>query len=160
MLISPEYFGTVSGTIYETVRSFPSGDRNCYTLKLSKGRDINYLIRAQFMYGNYDRENRIPIFNIYLGVDFWTTMSLPTVTTRTFIEIIYKPTTDFIHICLVNIGQGTPFISGLYLRPLSSSIYNSGSGSLNMVSRYSTGFFVSGTAVAYNRYIFYLDITC
>ncbi|KMT01743.1 hypothetical protein BVRB_9g211940 isoform B [Beta vulgaris subsp. vulgaris] len=151
-LISPEYFRTVSGSIYETVRSFPSGDRNCYTLKPSKGRDINYLIRAQFMYGNYDQENRIPIFNIYLGVDFWSTMSLSTVTTRSFLEMIYKPTTDFIHICLVNIGQGTPFISGLFLRPLSSSIYNSGPGSLSMVYRYNTGSFISGEAESYFSY--------
>jgi len=30
---------------------------------------------------------------------------------------------DFVQVCLVNTGSGTPFISGLELRPLKSSIY-------------------------------------
>ncbi|KAK0595669.1 hypothetical protein LWI29_008876 [Acer saccharum] len=40
----------------KNLRSFPQGTRNCYTLKLKleQGTKNNYLIRAVFVYGNYD----------------------------------------------------------------------------------------------------------
>ena len=39
-------------------------------------------------------------------------------------EIIHIPITDTIDVCLVNVGQGTPFISVLELRPLNDSLYS------------------------------------
>ncbi|KAH1068620.1 hypothetical protein GYH30_006273 [Glycine max] len=53
----------VSGTIvselrndyqrtYESVRSFPEGKRNCYKINITRGS--KYLIKAGFLYGNYD----------------------------------------------------------------------------------------------------------
>ncbi|XP_066363107.1 putative leucine-rich repeat receptor-like protein kinase At2g19210 isoform X2 [Miscanthus floridulus] len=75
--------------IYRDVRSLVDGARNCYTLRsLSVG--LKYLLRASFMYGNYDGLNRPPVF---------------------------------VQVCLVNTASGTPFICGLELRPLKSSIY-------------------------------------
>ncbi|KAG7538577.1 Protein kinase-like domain superfamily, partial [Arabidopsis suecica] len=37
---------------YETLRYFPDGIRNCYNLNVEKG--MTHLIRAYFIYGNYD----------------------------------------------------------------------------------------------------------
>jgi len=48
--------------VLKTVRSFPEGERNCYPLKPMTGKDANYLIRAGFMYGNYDEKNSTAIF--------------------------------------------------------------------------------------------------
>eukprot|EP00268_Persea_americana_P003238 TRINITY_DN109754_c0_g1_i1.p1 TRINITY_DN109754_c0_g1~~TRINITY_DN109754_c0_g1_i1.p1 ORF type:complete len:137 (+),score=16.29 TRINITY_DN109754_c0_g1_i1:27-437(+) len=56
--------------IYRNLRSFPNGGRNCYDLSdVKKGN--KYLIRAYFMYGNYDGENSTPEFRIYIGVNLW-----------------------------------------------------------------------------------------
>ena len=38
--------------LLRTLRSFPEGDRNCYTLKPQQGKNNNYLIRAIFSYQN------------------------------------------------------------------------------------------------------------
>lgn len=57
------------------VRSFPDGDRNCYTIKsLTSG--AKYLLRALFIYGDYDGLSKPPIFDVYLGVDLWGTVDL------------------------------------------------------------------------------------
>ncbi|MED6161279.1 hypothetical protein PIB30_059302, partial [Stylosanthes scabra] len=53
------------------LRSFPQGVRNCYSL--TAGRQGNlYLIRASFLYGNYDGENKLPEFDLYVGANFWS----------------------------------------------------------------------------------------
>jgi hypothetical protein len=38
-------------------------------------------------------------------------------------EAILVAPDDFVQVCLVNTGSGTPFISALELRPLKSSLY-------------------------------------
>ncbi|CAL8999131.1 unnamed protein product [Prunus brigantina] len=38
-------------------------------------------------------------------------------------ELVYVPPLDYIHVCLVNKGSGTPFISALESRPLKSITY-------------------------------------
>lgn len=117
------------------LRSFPRGIRNCYTLKPVQGPGHRYLIRAWFMYGNYDSKGRIPKFDIHLGVERWGTLSLNKTTTRAEIEIIHVPTSEIIYICLVNIGLGTPFISALELRYFNTSMYTAEYGSLQAFAR-------------------------
>lgn len=105
-----------------TVRSFPNGTRNCYTLRsLSVGS--KYLVRATFLYGNYDNLNKLPIFDVHLGVNYWATINITSVDYGSFVEIITTTTTDYLQVCLINKDLGTPFISGLDLRPLETSIY-------------------------------------
>ncbi|KAF7814204.1 putative LRR receptor-like serine/threonine-protein kinase [Senna tora] len=113
------------GGLLNTLRSFPEGKRNCYTLKPKQGKhNNNYLIRAIFAYGNYDAKNQTPIFDLYLGVNRWATISVDDVKDYYIAEIIHSTSTAHtIHVCLVNILSGTPFISALELRPLSNSIY-------------------------------------
>ncbi|XBJ11753.1 hypothetical protein VPH35_016401 [Triticum aestivum] len=54
---------------YHDLRRFPDGTRNCYTLR-SLVPGLKYLIRATFLYGNYDGLNRMPLFDLHIGVNF------------------------------------------------------------------------------------------
>ncbi|ONI00127.1 hypothetical protein PRUPE_6G069300 [Prunus persica] len=76
------------------VRSFPSGVNNCYRVNIIKG--TKYLIR---------------------------TMEFVDASLSTNKELVYVPTFDYIHVCLVNKGSGTPFISALESRPLKTITY-------------------------------------
>ncbi|XP_028763331.1 putative leucine-rich repeat receptor-like protein kinase At2g19210 [Neltuma alba] len=107
----------------QPLRSFPEGERNCYTLKPKQGESNNYLIRAFFAYGNYDAKSKTQTFDLYLNVDFWTIVDLDLTDHLQVVEIIHTLTTDSIHVCLANTGRGTPYISTLELRPLGNSIY-------------------------------------
>ncbi|KAF3495581.1 hypothetical protein DY000_02051956 [Brassica cretica] len=51
----------------QNLMSFSEGSRNCYTLIPKQGKGKKYLIRASFMYGNYDGENSSPEFDLFLG---------------------------------------------------------------------------------------------
>ena len=122
------------------VRSFPEGNKNCYTLRPEGGKDNKYLIRAQFLYGNYDSKNQLPKFNLYLGADEWATVNIKNASENVRQEIIHAPKRDDIYVCLLNIDSGTPFISTLELRPLDNSIYGkSEPGSLLLFNRWDFG---------------------
>ncbi|RWR78181.1 putative LRR receptor-like serine/threonine-protein kinase [Cinnamomum micranthum f. kanehirae] len=108
--------------LYQTVRSFPNGNRNCYNLG-PVNKSNKYLIRAYFTYGDYDGKNSTPEFDLYMGVNVWNTISFSDATEAFYIEIIIVAPMNFISVCLVNTGSGTPFISGLELRPLNTFMY-------------------------------------
>lgn len=94
------------------------------------------------MYGNYDGENKVPEFDLYLGVNFWFSVKFRNASDIVTTEIISVAPSDTIYVCLVNTGLGVPFISGLELRPLNSSIYNTEtgtSGSLILFKRLNLG---------------------
>ncbi|XP_039158977.1 putative leucine-rich repeat receptor-like serine/threonine-protein kinase At2g19230 [Eucalyptus grandis] len=120
----------------KNLRSFPSGMRNCYTLKPDKGKNNTYLIRASFWYADYDDKNRPPIFDLHIDVNHWDTVDS---SGNNYYEIVYVAQRDDIQVCLVNIGQGVPFISALELRPLDNSIYHIESGFLTLWNRYDVG---------------------
>ncbi|KAJ9692197.1 hypothetical protein PVL29_011326 [Vitis rotundifolia] len=110
------------------VRSFPEGNKNCYTLRPEGSKGNKYLIRA------------VPTFKLYLGADEWVTVNMENASNTITKEIIHVPKTDDIYVCLVNIGYGTPFISTLELRPLNNSIYDkSKPGSLLLFDRWDFG---------------------
>ncbi|KAF6981696.1 hypothetical protein CFC21_000158 [Triticum aestivum] len=123
--ISAEYLGFSRRG--HNLRSFPDGVRNCYTLR-SLVSGLKYLIRAGFLYGNYDGLNRPPAsFDLHIGVNFWKTVNMSTWgadqgNTATVEAIIVVPN-DLLQVCLVNTGSGTPFISSLDLRPLKRTFY-------------------------------------
>ncbi|XP_034696437.1 senescence-induced receptor-like serine/threonine-protein kinase [Vitis riparia] len=121
------------------VRSFPEGAKNCYTLRPKHGKNNNYLIRAFFMYGNYDSKDQPPEFKLHLGVEEWDTVNFTHSDKIVRREIIHVPKTDDIYVCLANTGSGTPFISALELRPLDSSTYTTESGSLELFARVDVG---------------------
>ncbi|XP_031268733.1 putative leucine-rich repeat receptor-like protein kinase At2g19210 [Pistacia vera] len=117
-----------------TLRSFPEGSKNCYHVKVTEhGR---YLMRAYFFYGNYDEKVTPPkSFDLYLGVNLWDSVVLGDVSTSIFKEIIHVSPSNYIDVCLVNTGSGTPFISSLEFRPLRSTTYVTQSGSLMLYKR-------------------------
>ncbi|XLR43011.1 hypothetical protein S83_027671 [Arachis hypogaea] len=104
----PQYFNYL--------RSFPNGIRNCYRINVTSV--TRYLIRASFLYGNYDGLNKLPEFDLYLGVHFWETVKFTNSSVSINYEIIHTLSLDYIHICLVNKGTGTPFISVIEMRVL------------------------------------------
>ena len=137
-VISPEHYS--SDTLFKrlliNVRSFPQGTKNCYTLKPEQGKNSNYFIRAFFYYGNYDDKGDVPKFDIYVGVNHWTTVEDYT---RFIFSMIYVPTSDIIYVCLINTGSGIPFISALELRPWDKSIYPFDFGVLQNGRRFNLG---------------------
>ncbi|GLU22319.1 hypothetical protein SLE2022_384060 [Rubroshorea leprosula] len=120
----------------KTLRSFPEGKKNCYTLKPEQGKGHHYMFRAFFTYGNYDGQQLPPTFDLYLGVNYWTTVELENGNWYWHNEIIQFLWTDTIDVCLVNVGSGIPIISGLELRLLDNSIYQIESRALQLKWRY------------------------
>ena len=125
--VSAEYRAADLDPRLASLRSFPQGTRNCYTLRPEQGKNNSYLIRAWFLYGNYDGQNSFPKFDLYIGVNLWEKIGIwNNASYKT--EIMYVPSTDYIHVCLLNTGAGTPFISALELKQLNGSVYKSQSG--------------------------------
>ncbi|KAL5738040.1 hypothetical protein ACOSP7_030801 [Xanthoceras sorbifolium] len=120
------------------VRSFPEGKRNCYTLKPARG-NIKFLIRATFMYANYDDQGNLPSFDLFLGAQLWDSVDFEDASTIVTKEIIHMPQTNCVYVCLVNTSSGTPFMSSLELRPLLNSTYPTQSGSLLLYLRLDVG---------------------
>jgi hypothetical protein len=136
--ISSEYIYAALNRRYLNLRSFPDGVRNCYTLRFLVA-GLKYLIRASFMYGNYDGLSRLPVFDLYIGVNFWTVVNVTI--QSTWVEATVVVPDDFVQVCLVNTGSGTPFISALDLRPLRSSLYPQANATqgLNLMARLNYG---------------------
>uniref|UniRef100_A0A803NY44 non-specific serine/threonine protein kinase n=1 Tax=Cannabis sativa TaxID=3483 RepID=A0A803NY44_CANSA len=104
------------------LRSFPEGIRNCYTLTIKKG--TKYFFRTSFLYGNYDGLNKNTIkFDLHIGPNYWDTVTIKSDSVFVFKEMIYTPPQDYVHVCLVNTGSGTPFIQAIELRPLKNNTY-------------------------------------
>ncbi|KAL0010254.1 hypothetical protein SO802_005362 [Lithocarpus litseifolius] len=79
----------------KNLRSFPQGTRNCYTLRPEQGKNNNYLIKARFVYGNYDGENQTPKFDLHLEVNEWTTVNLTNFGAYGYYyDIIHVPLSD------------------------------------------------------------------
>ncbi|KFK26217.1 hypothetical protein AALP_AA8G217700 [Arabis alpina] len=102
------------------LRSFPQGTRNCYTLNLTRGG--NYLIRAVFLHGGYDK-NPSTKFDLHLGPNRWATVSTTKESTSETLEVIHQLPTDKLQVCLVKTHDSTPFISALELRKLNKDAY-------------------------------------
>jgi hypothetical protein len=111
----------LSEELLEYVRSFPSGVRNCYKINVTSG--TKYLIRTTFYYGNYDNQNKPPQFDLHIGANVWDTVKFTNLSYIKTSEIIYTPSLDYIQLCLVNTGKGTPFISAIELRTLNNDTY-------------------------------------
>ncbi|KAE9467882.1 hypothetical protein C3L33_00208, partial [Rhododendron williamsianum] len=138
--ISSDYMSADVSRRLSNLRSFPDGIKNCYTINPAQAGGDKYLIRASFKYGNYDSKNQPPEFALYVDGDQWHTIRF-NASDFVRVEIIHNvpATTAYIHVCLVNIELGTPFVSALELRRLDTSIYNTNSGSLKLFNRIDVG---------------------
>ena len=119
------------------LRSFPEGKRNCYKISITRGS--KYLIRTTFLYGNYDGRNMLPMFDLLLGTNLWDTVTIKNAFMDQSNEIIHVPSLDFVQICLVNTGNGTPFITAIELRTLKNDTYVTESISLELYNRFDLG---------------------
>ncbi|XP_037416750.1 probable LRR receptor-like serine/threonine-protein kinase At2g28960 [Triticum dicoccoides] len=111
----------------KTLRSFPQGSRNCYTLPSTIGK---FLLRAMFTYGNYDGLNSTMSgslfrFGLHIGVNFWEAVNLTNWDPSSTIwkEVLTVAPGNNLSVCLINFGTGTPFVSSLELRPLQDVMY-------------------------------------
>ncbi|TKW28681.1 hypothetical protein SEVIR_3G344800v4 [Setaria viridis] len=151
--VRPPYDDPNMADRYRTVRYFPggAGARSCYTLRpvTPGGR---YLVRAAFHYGNYDGLSSLPVFDLSLGVNRWATVNITGASVKYILEAVAVSPADFVQVCLVNTGLGTPFISGLDLRPLRATMYQEATVNQSLLllslSRPSATF-------AFNRYQFW-----
>lgn len=107
---------------YTTLRYFPADNRKyCYMLNV-KTR-TRYLIRASFLYGNYDNSNVYPKFDISLGATPWSTIVISDENTIEVEELIFLAPSPTVSVCLSNATTGQSFISTLELRQFNGSLY-------------------------------------
>ncbi|XP_042460720.1 probable LRR receptor-like serine/threonine-protein kinase At1g05700 [Zingiber officinale] len=133
--ISVAYVGDFKAPRFRTLRAFPNGTRNCYTIRSPVVvRGSKYLLRAWFYYGNYDGLNSQPqSFDLHLGVNYWDRVNVTTAEPFYWTETITVATAGYLSACLVNTGTGTPFISGIDLRPLKDRLYPAANESRSLV---------------------------
>ncbi|KAI7726710.1 hypothetical protein M8C21_024031 [Ambrosia artemisiifolia] len=103
--------------VYNTIRSFPKNERNCYTLRPQKGKNN----RVIFYYGV--SRGKPPQFDLYIGADYWATVYISDPAIYVLHEMIHLTSSDYIHVCLINTDRGDPFITSLELRPLDIAMY-------------------------------------
>ncbi|PON39864.1 Malectin-like carbohydrate-binding domain containing protein [Trema orientale] len=98
----------------KTLRSFPSGTTNCYNLRplIDQGK---YLVRAGFVYGNYDGLLKPPTFVLQLvGYSNVTVTTSATNNEPIYHEFFIFTKAEVVDVCLVQTQQGNvPFISTL-----------------------------------------------
>ena len=122
----------------QSLRSFRQETRNCYNISniISQKK---YLIRASFVYGNYDGLNNLPTFDLYFGDSLWDKVMIEYTASEVYKEIIHIPSVNRVQICLINTGTGIPFISALEFRPLPEDTYPIQFGSLSTFDRLNMG---------------------
>ncbi|KAL1813172.1 probable LRR receptor-like serine/threonine-protein kinase At1g67720 [Daucus carota subsp. sativus] len=107
---------------YMSVRYFPADNKKyCYTFNVTSR--TRYLVRATFLYGNFDNNNVYPKFDISLGPTHWATIVVSDANTIEVQELIFLALDPSISVCLSNATTGQPFISTLELRQFNGSIY-------------------------------------
>ncbi|KAG8050875.1 hypothetical protein GUJ93_ZPchr0009g1072 [Zizania palustris] len=107
---------------YTAVRYFPAdSSKYCYTMNVRNR--TRYLIRATFLYGNFDNSNVYPKFDLSLGATPWTTVVIDDATTPVVQEAVILAAAPTLSVCLSNASTGQPFISTLELRQFNGSLY-------------------------------------
>ncbi|KAG1339149.1 putative LRR receptor-like serine/threonine-protein kinase [Cocos nucifera] len=108
---------------FTTVRFFPAdGRKYCYTLDVITR--TRYLIRASFLYGNFDNSNVYPKFDISIGATHWSNIVIYDADTIISQELVLLASSPKISVCLSNATTGQPFISALELRQFNNSLYH------------------------------------
>ncbi|KDP26385.1 hypothetical protein JCGZ_17543 [Jatropha curcas] len=121
------------GTSLTTVpiRYFPYTDksRKCYKLPLKNTSSV-VLIRAQFVYKNYDTLEKPPAFSVSLDTAITSTVNLSTSDPWTE-EFVWSANKDTVSFCLLAIPNGgSPVISSIEIRPLPRGAYKDAIGEL------------------------------
>ncbi|CAH8278912.1 unnamed protein product [Arabidopsis lyrata] len=126
-----------NSTFSVPIRFFPdSRGRQCYKVPVTKKDLSSVLIRATFVYRNYDSQSSPPAFHVSLGRRITSTIDLKT-NDPWIEELVWPVNNDSVLLCLLAIkGRGIPVISSLEIRPLPVAAYrNSLEGSPNIILR-------------------------
>ncbi|XP_047057225.1 probable LRR receptor-like serine/threonine-protein kinase At1g67720 [Lolium rigidum] len=108
---------------YRTVRYFPPDKRKyCYTIDARER--TRYLVRASFLYGDFDHSPVYPKFDLSLGSTHWSTVVIYDASSVVVEEAIVLAPTPELRICLSEATTGQPFISTLEVRMLGGSAYS------------------------------------
>ncbi|KAF3785884.1 putative leucine-rich repeat receptor-like protein kinase [Nymphaea thermarum] len=104
------------------LRTFPKGNKTCYKLQpVTLGS--KYLIRPNFLYGNFDGLNSFPQFNLYLENTLAAVVST-SVSDWLEYDFIVKATKSYVTLCLCRRNEhDNPFISAIELRPMPDAVY-------------------------------------
>ncbi|KAE8662366.1 putative LRR receptor-like serine/threonine-protein kinase [Hibiscus syriacus] len=115
--------GTFSSSI--PIRFFPeSRGRNCYKIPIDN-MTSTVLVRAQFVYKNYDKHQKPPAFSVSLGRAIISVVNL-TDKDPWIDEFIWPVSKDTLSFCLQAIPDGGfPVISSIEVRPLPRGAYQS-----------------------------------
>ncbi|KAF2284507.1 hypothetical protein GH714_025916 [Hevea brasiliensis] len=119
--------GTSSSNV--PIRFFPRTDqgRKCYKLPVKNMSSV-VLVRAQFVYKDYDKLGKPPAFSVSLGTAITSTVNL-TISDPWNEEFVWPASKDTLSFCLHAIPDGgSPVISSIEVRPLPQGAYQSGMG--------------------------------
>ncbi|KAK6270872.1 hypothetical protein POUND7_007970, partial [Theobroma cacao] len=109
-----------------TLRYFPNpSDQNCYTLPTDP-KVPRYLIRAGFVYGNYDGLDHPPTFDLEVDGKKWSTVTTTSSTiTPVYQEVMHATRgSSSVNVCLKQTRDGeVPFVSSLEAVPLGPSMF-------------------------------------
>nr|GMD25170.1 probable LRR receptor-like serine/threonine-protein kinase At5g48740 [Ipomoea batatas] len=111
------------------VRFFPDSEaRKCYRLPVANNVSSLVLVRAGFVYKNYDGLNTPPAFSVSLGRAITTSVNLADADPWVE-EFVWQVDKDILPICFHSFPHsGFPVISSLELRPLPQGAYAAGLG--------------------------------
>ncbi|KAL5581102.1 hypothetical protein UlMin_013544 [Ulmus minor] len=105
-----------------TLRVFTSKTKNCYDIEAEKGGQV--LVRASFLYGNYDGKSSPPSFVLLADGNYWNTVKVRSIDDVTVYEAIYVVKGDYISVCVAQTHlDQLPFISALEVRSVGANIY-------------------------------------
>ena len=104
----------------KTLRSFPSGSKNCYNLLLVA--QSKYLLRAGFYYGNYDNNFKPPTFVLEVDGKLNVTVTTSLSDDPVYHEFIFFVEKENVDVCLTRTQEDhVPFISTIE----SNALYDS-----------------------------------
>ncbi|XP_047977994.1 probable LRR receptor-like serine/threonine-protein kinase At1g05700 [Salvia hispanica] len=107
--------------VMDTMRVFRNQSKHCYTINNVKQGRI--LLRASFLYGNYDGKNSPPAFDLTFDSYYWAYVN-NSVPTPSRYEVIYTTTKESISVCVSQYAADQfPYISALEVRSLDSDMY-------------------------------------
>eukprot|EP00253_Pinus_taeda_P031033 PITA_31033 len=120
--IVPNVAGVTTSIQMNSLRKFPERNKNCYDITPLK-IGTKYLLRATFLYANYDGLASPPTFVLMLDADVWITVTL-TESDVMAKELIFMAKFNSSSVCLGRQSNGgVPIISSLELRPLEETMY-------------------------------------
>ncbi|KAF8402811.1 hypothetical protein HHK36_010902 [Tetracentron sinense] len=105
----------------ESLRIFTQKSKNCYSLPTTK--DVRYLIRAGFYYGNYDEHYMPPEMILVIDRDQWDGVGT-SIYRSVYREVIYTAKGNNVSVCLSQVSDYVPFISSLEAVPLLEDMYS------------------------------------